>query len=282
MKPYYTAEEAMKKLDLPRSTFHYYARIGQISKITLPLRKQAVYPKKEIDKLVEEKARMLAEYEAKPDKLTFIVPNEEELRQLVDHVDRLVFHEETLIMPEEQQKWLLYNPEAIHVLKDIETNTVVGGVTISPLKQDTLESLLKLKIDETQLEPEDFQPYKTGPEDCYVIGIVAKPDLIERYYASRLLYATLTYLTELLDRGIKINRIYTVAGTEDGDRIAQGLGFQRLPGEKQGEHEFKHAYVLDLNIKSSKSRIVNSYLRQKKNLDRRQKRYEKQKQNKQI
>ncbi|MBV9690087.1 MAG: helix-turn-helix domain-containing protein [Ktedonobacteraceae bacterium] len=275
MKAYYRAEEAMKKLDLPKSTFHQYVREGRIPKIILPLRTHAVYPKKEIDRLVQEKAQILTEYEEEPERLTFIVPNLEELRQLIDDVDRLVFHEETLIMPEEQQKWLLHNPQAIHILKDTETNSVVGGITISPLRHDALEMLLNLEIDETQLKPEDFQPYIAGSQDCYVIGIVAKPGLVERYYASRLLHAALAYLIELLEHGVVINRIYTVAGTEDGDRIANGLHFLKLPGEKQQDHECRHPYVLDLNAKNSKSKLVSKYLKYKRNRERRQKRHEK-------
>ena len=73
MKTYYTAEEAMKKLDLPRSTFHYLVRKGKIPKITLPLRKQAVYPKKDIDEIAEERTRMLTELETKDEKLVKIV-----------------------------------------------------------------------------------------------------------------------------------------------------------------------------------------------------------------
>ncbi len=190
----------------------------------------------------------------------------------------MVFHEETLIEPEEQIARFAYNPEAIHVLKDKLTDTVLGGVTISPLKNDTLKKLIRLEIDETQVKPEDYQPYTTShPQDCYVIGIIARPGLAEKYYASRLLHAALNYLVELLEHGIIIQRIYTVATTEDGDKLAQNLGFTRLPGEWQGEYEdFRHPYILDLETQETKSRLVNKYLKHRKNLERRKKRYIKQ------
>jgi predicted DNA-binding transcriptional regulator AlpA len=60
MNVYYRAEEAMKKLGLPKSTFHYLVRQGKIPKIILPLRKQAVYPVKEIDEIAQERAVLLA------------------------------------------------------------------------------------------------------------------------------------------------------------------------------------------------------------------------------
>lgn len=277
MKNYYTAAEAIKRLNIPRSTFYHLIKQGEIPEgVVVPLRKQALYPKVEIDKLADERTKILAELEQSPERLAFMLPNRDDLVQLVD-IDRVVFHEETLIEPEEQIARFAYNPEAIHVLKDKQTNTVVGGVTISPLKEDVLEKLIGLEIDETQVRPEDYRPYVAGPQDCYVIGIVARPGLAEKYYASRLLYAALNYLIELLERGVVIRRIYTVATTDDGDKLAQDLGFTRLPGEWRGDYEdFRHSYVLDLETTTSKSKLINSYLKQKTNQARRRKRYEKQ------
>lgn len=278
MNNYYTAAEAIKKLNIPRSTFYHLIKIGDIPEgIVVPLRKQALYPKKEIDKLVEERARVLAEYEQTPERLKFMLPDREDLVQLVD-LDRLVFHEETLIQPEEQIARFAYNPEAIHVLKDTKTDTVLGGITLSPLKREVLEKLLRLEIDETQVKPGDYLPFEPGKTgDCYVIGIITRPGITEQYYAGKLLYGALNYLVELLEKGVVIKRIYTVATTDDGDRLARKLHFTPLPGEWQGQFEdFRHPYVLNLETKESKSKLINKYLLSKKNLERRRKRYERQ------
>ncbi len=219
----------------------------------------------------------MAEYEGEPARLKFMLPEIEDLAQLVE-LDRLVFQEETLILPEEQRARFAYNPEAIHVLKDTETNTVLGGITLSPLKQSVLRKLIALEIDETQVKPEDYVPLTPGKtEDCYIIGIIARPGVAEKYYAAKLLTGTVDYLIELLERGVTIKRIYTVATTEAGDHLAQALDFQRLPGEWQGPHEdFRHPYVLDLETTQSKSKLINKYLKRKRNQERRKKRYEKQ------
>src|SRR6266852_2118739 len=125
MKNFYTAAEAIKKLSIPRSTFYHLINTGAIPEgVTVPLRKQALYRKEDIDKLVEERARFLEELQQEPERLKFMLPTKEDLIQLVD-IDRLVFQEETLILPEEQQKRFAYNPEVIHVLKDQKTNQVV-------------------------------------------------------------------------------------------------------------------------------------------------------------
>lgn len=278
MNNYYTAAQAIKKLDIPKSTFYNLIKRGELPEgIIVPLRKQAFYPKREIDKLAEERTRILAEFSQEPERLVFMLPNRDDLVQLVD-IDRMIFHEETLIQPEEQIARFAYNPDAIHVLKDTKTNIVVGGVTISPLKSEVLDRLIKLEIDETQVRPEDYRPYTADhPQDCYVIGIVTRPGIAEKYYASRLLHAALNYLIELLESGITIRKVYTVATTEDGDRLAQNLHFTRLPGEWKGEYEdFRHPYVLDLEVKETKSRLINKYLKHKANLERRRKRYKKQ------
>lgn len=278
MKNYYTASEAYKKLKIPRSTFYHLIKIGEIPEgVNVPLRKQALYRKEDIDKLAEERAKYLDELKQKPERLVFMTPSREDLIQLVD-IDRMVFHEETLIFPEDQLKRFEYNPEVIHVLKDRQTNEVVGGVTLSPLKYDVLQKLISLEISETEIKPEDYRPYSTEqPQDCYLVGIIARPGIAEKYYASRLIHATLNYLIELLERGVIIRRIYTVATTEDGDKLARELHFTKLPGEWKGEYEdFRKPYVLYLDTKESKSILVNKYLRHKKNLERRRKRYEKQ------
>ena len=108
-------------------------------------------------------------------------------------------------------------------------------------------------------------------------GIITRPGITEQYYAGKLLYRVLNYLIELLEKGVVIKRIYTVATTEDGDRLARKLHFTPLPGEWQGEFEdFRHPYVLDLETKESQSKLINKYLLNKKNLERRRKRYERQ------
>ena len=279
MNNYYTAAQAIKRLNIPRSTFYYLIKRGEIPEgIIIPLRKQALYSKGDIDKLAEERVRMLEALEHEPERLAFVVPNQEDLEQLRE-IDLMVFHEETLILPDEQMRRFTYNPEVMHVLKDTSTNTVMGDITMSPLKADVLEKLLALEVDETQIRPEDYLPYTTDhAQDCYVVTIIVRPGLTEKYYASRLLLASLNYLIELLERGVIIRRLYTVATNDDGERLAQSLGFKRLPEEREAGayEEFRRPYVLDLEAKESTSRLVNRYLRQKKNLERRRKRHAKQ------
>ncbi len=277
MENFYTAKEAMKKLRLKKSTFYDLIKRGDIPEgVVLPLRRHALYPKAEIDRLAEEQARILGEYEQEAERLRIVVPTRDDLVQLVD-IDRMVFHEETLVLPDEQLARFAYNPEVMHVLKDTKTSHVLGGFTMSPLREEVLSRLIRLEINETQIKPEDYLPYSsTHPQDCYVVGIIVRPDIAQQYYAGKLIYACKDYFTELLERGIIIRRIYNVATTEEGDRIARSLHFTPLAAGKkwQGAYEdFRRPYVLDLEDKMSKSKLVKEYQKYKINRERRLKRY---------
>jgi hypothetical protein len=270
MDNYYTEGEAIKKLGIPKSTFYDLVKANQIPKVNVPSGKRAFYPRQRIDEMAEERARTLGEVAQASERFVFVLPQRDDLEQLVD-IERMFFHESIIVSAEEQQKQLTYNPEAIHILKDSKTNTVVGGISISPIKPDVLEKLVSLEIDEAQIKPEDYLPYTTDPPlDCYIIDFAVRPDLMATYYGSKLLQATLDYFIELLNRGVVIRRIYAAAITKSGERLAKGLHFKLLQSDWTREHEeFRHSYVLDLENTASNSRLVKQYLKQRRNLERR-------------
>jgi hypothetical protein len=279
MQNYYTAKEAIKKLGITRNIFYELVKANEIPRVIVPSKKKAFYLKQRIDELAEQRARLLGEVEQTPERFVFVLPQRGDLEQLVD-IERMFFHEAIIVPPEEQQKQLTYNSEAIHVLKDTKTNRVIGGTSISPIKPDVLEKLIRLEIDETQIRPADFLPYTSGtPLDCYIIDFAVRPGLIAPYYGRKLLQATLDYFIELLNRGVIIRCLYTSAITKDGERLAKRLHFTLLrSGWTREREDFRHSYVLDLENMESKSRLVERYLKQKRNLERRRKRNKKQRQ----
>jgi excisionase family DNA binding protein len=265
---YYTAREAIKKLGIPRRTFYDLVKANEIPRVTVPLRKRVYYPKQRIDELAEERAGLVGEVEQTPERFVFVLPQGDDLDQLVN-IERTHFHETIIVPAEEQQKQLTYNPEAIHVLKDTKTNTVVGGISLSPLKPDVLEKLIRLEIDEAQIKPEDYLPYTVDtPLDCYVIDFVVRPGPIATYYGSKLLQATLVYFIDLLNRGVAIRRIYAAVITKFGERLVKSLYFTLLHSDWTREHEdFRHSYVLDLENIESKTRFLQQYVSQRRNLE---------------
>src|SRR5260370_23652639 len=200
-----------------------------------------------MEELGGERARMLGEVGQTPEGFVFVLPQRDDLEHLVA-IERMFFHESIIVPPEEQQKQLTYNPEAIHVLKDSNTNMVVGGVSISPLKPEVLEKLISLEIDEAQIKPGDYLPYTADPPlDCYIIDFVVRPGLMATYYGSKLMQATLDYFIELFNRRVVIRRIYAAAVTKFGERLTKGLHFKLLQSDWTREHEeFRHSYLLIL------------------------------------
>jgi hypothetical protein len=279
MKNFYTAKEAMQKLGLKKSTFYDLIKRGDIPEGTiLPLRRRALYPRVVIDKLAEEQARILGEYEQEPKRLQFMIPTPEDFEQIVE-IDRILFPEETWMSGRALQDRLPYNPEVTHVLKDVKANTVLSYISMSPIKQDILEKLITLQVDETALKPEYFTPYLVNtPLDCYVvsIGTRAGTGIAQHLYAGKLVYAVKNYLIELLEKGIIIRYIYAVATSKEGEKLAQSLSFIPLAAteKKQNTYEdFRYPYVLNLEDKSSQSRMVKEYQKHKINRERRLKRY---------
>lgn len=279
MDRYYKASEAIKKLNLSHSTFFTLVQTGQIPKINLPLRKQALYPKEEIDKLAAERAMLLSkEAIQKPQNVKLMAPSTEDFEQIVE-IDHMLFPAETCITAKELQQRLLYNPKVTHILKNTESNIVLGYISMSPLKQHILERLIKLEIDETSIKPEDFMPYvPNDPLDCYIVSMAARPgpNMSQKIYAGWLIYAMKGFIFETLERGIIIKHIYTVATTKDGDRLAQGLDFQPVVVDHEWSSnydDFRHVYVLDLEDKSSKSEIAKEYQKRLVNRNRRKRRY---------
>ena len=269
---YYTAREAIKKLGIPRSTFYDLVKANQIPRVIVPSRRRVFYPKQRIDELAEERADLVGEVERAPERFVYVVPQRDDLEQLVG-IERMHFHESLIVSPEEQQEQLTYNPEAIHVLKDTKTNTVVGGLSLSPLKPDVLEKLIRLEIDEAQVKPADYLPYTVDtPLDCYVIDFVVRPGPLATYYGSKLLQATLDYFIELLNRGVVIRSIYASVISKFGERLVKNLHFTLIKSDWSREHEeFRHSYVLDLENVESKTRFIQKYVRQRRNLERQRK-----------
>lgn len=268
MQNYYTARQAIKKLGISRSTFYRLLKANQIPSVTVPLRKRVYYPKQRIDELAEERARLVGEEEQTSKSFVFELPQRDDLEQLVN-IERMHFHATIIVPAEEQQEQLTYNSEAIHVLKDTKTNTVVGGISLSPLKPEVLEKLIRLEIDEAQVKPEDFLPYTAGtPLDCYVIDFVVRPSPIAAYYGSKLLQATLDYFIDLLNRGVVIRYIYASVITKFGEKLVKSLHFELLHSDWKREHEdFRHSYVLDLENIESKTRFVQKYISQRRKLE---------------
>ncbi|MBA3823211.1 MAG: hypothetical protein H0X24_04790 [Ktedonobacterales bacterium] len=274
MQDYYTAAEAIKRLEIPRSTFYYLVEQGQIPKIMLPLRKQAVYPKNRIDILATDRGeRATAPTE---ERMAFVIPTYEDLEQLIQ-IEKSVWGEMGIISPHDILARNPYNPESIHMLKDTGTDRVVSSITMSPLADGFIDKLIHFQLDESDIKPEDYRPFSIDkPLDCYVVSIIACHDLYTAQYAAALLRRTAKYLMVLAERGVTIRHIYTVANTDDGERLSRKLGFKEIATGKGPLGDNRKSFVLDLEEKKPSTELVKEYQGVIRNRNRRAKRQQKQ------
>ncbi len=275
MQDYYTAAEAIKRLELPRSTFYYLVEQGQIPKTTLPLRKQALYPREAIDTLAKNQGKYVNQVDGKPERLAFLIPTVQDLERLIE-IEKGVWGDIGIIAPEDIIARFPYNPECIHVLKDTDSGDVLGSITFSPLADGLIEKLITFKMDESDIKPEDYRPFTTdNPIDCYVVSIIACRDLHTAYYAATLIKRTQQYLVELAERGVTIRSIYTVANTEDGERLSRKIGFSELASGTGPLGDARKAFILNMEEKKPKTELIKEYQSVIKNRLRRAKRQQK-------
>jgi hypothetical protein len=274
MHELYTASEAIAKLKLPRSTFYYLVEQGAIPKIVVPLRKQAYYARSVIDALAQQREAVVEEYRTQPERVRFLRPTREDLAQLVA-IDRTIWGDVGIIDADAISARFAHNPDCVHVLKDVEANTVLGGVTMSPLRAGVIERLVALEVDESDLTPNDYVPFTTDrPLECYVVGIVARQDVMAPYYASLVLRHASDFLSDLAEQGVTMTRLYTVATTHEGEHLARKLGFTELVRGAGPLGDSRVSLSLDLEQQKPVSELVARYQAALKNRQRRAKRHQ--------
>lgn len=279
MQHHYSAQEAIQRLGLPRSTFYYLVRIGLIRKINLPLRKQAIYLKEQIDALALERDRILAGMAVQATTaMSFGTPTLDDLRQArqmkTKHPKQRYHYE-----PNRELEALHYNPQAIHVLRDEARDQVIGLIKMSPLRPHALAKLLDtLQTTPWEPEPEDyctFEVQEQEPLSAYLFDFSVR-EKASPYVGVKLFREALFFLVSLMDQGVVVKYLYTTVGTEQGQCFAERLGFIPLDPPMHGLIPKKRSaihYRLDLLDTKPRSQLVAAYLRSYRNMRRRVRRY---------
>lgn len=275
MEYHYTAREAIERLGLPRSTFYYLIRSGQIHKIDVPLRKQSLYVKEEIDRLAAEREQIFSRRVIRRRRLSFSVPSASDLNEMSElsrqwpKNGRMTWHPST-------EEWQHYNPEIMHVLKDTHSGAVFGGIMMSPVKADALQRLIGHPSMQWRPRMSDVLPFEASdqaPIDVCVFDVVVRPSVSRSPLGALLLRGTLRFLESLLDRGVVVHRVFTAGVSSDGDRLAHKLGFTQLPLPPGGDPRVQR-YELNLLEAYPKSKLIAAYQRSYHNQRRRVRRYQ--------
>lgn len=250
MKNFYTASEAQKRLNMDKNGFYYLVRKGTIKGITMPGKKQSVYPRTDVDRLAASIKTLVEQYDRETS--TFYPATKEDLPEEYA-MDVSLYGKDTAPIETRIAK-LERNPESDFVLKN--AGEVVGHISFHPVKEDILKKFLEGET--TRILPEHIIPYTPDkPLEILVVVMSVKPGFpndVARHYGLRLIAGAVHFFKLLGERGIEINNVYATSRTPTGIRICRKLGMEQQPvPTEQGRYSFS------INAQTSDSILAKEY-----------------------
>lgn len=219
---FYTASGAIKRLNMPRTTFHHYVKIGKIKKKVPYGHKEGYYEKNYIDKMAEASQLYAIQYAEDP--ATFSIATEEDLPGIYDVLVSL-WGPTNATTTETRLSWRKINPNMDYVVK--QEGIVAGFVNIKPLTPEAIQKYIKREIQVKDLKDSDILPFTPGTLLECETGIAVRAGIQEpKKYGMRLLAGIIDVMQSFAKEGIIIKAIYTRSSTPDGIRLANGLGFK--------------------------------------------------------
>jgi hypothetical protein len=265
MEQLYTSSEARAKLGASTSTFKRYVDTGKIRKVTPPNKKQGMYIKEDVDKIVEEMRPFtrLAGKKLDEDRRIATSIDWQKISDLpaILKLDLTVYKENIVGDIGLYISWEKKNPKI--TLLSFERNNrdnVLAYISLVPLPEQVILSILKGEREEISISPDEIETYKRkGGYTLLAESIVIHPDHPEQLY--NLFKEVLGYWHEQYpDRYIE--KIYADAVSENGDMLARKLFFSPLYEVSD------RAYVLDLR-KPGITKIVKNFQESLKQKDHR-------------
>lgn len=260
-KLYYTAAQARQALGIDEEAFQYWGRTERVTRIYLPGRKQAVYSRKEINRIAsKQEATMLVE----------ATPGLEFRSATINDIDAevelasLVFGARASL-PEavsRRTSYLEKNPNTTYHLYN--GDHLVAYINIFPFNQSAIAAFRDgtrgwlLGVDNM----EQFTPGK--PLECIIIDIATTPTVPpERRgtYAQVLLENFTKRLEEWGEKGIDITKVYAASNTPSGIRIIKHAGFSVIKEIGKGTGRF----TFELDVNTAETRILIGYKEALKN-----------------
>jgi predicted DNA-binding transcriptional regulator AlpA len=225
-KQYYKAEEVMKILKKSRSTFYREVEDGTIpSELEEGRKRGRKYPKQAIDA----HARLLKPKDKT--RLTFGPATNSELwASYQNHFN--MYEPEDIVTYDRLLEWREANPNIFMSAR--EGSKRVGGVTIMPLSEDVIKSLIDEKIREQDIEGWAIRSWSDENLTAYIPSISihhtgnAQKDRERGHFIIR--NAIRWALS--LDKQHDIRKWYAIAATPEGEKLVKHLGFQKIEGKR--------------------------------------------------
>jgi hypothetical protein len=225
-KQYYTKEEVMKLLDKPRSTFYREVEEGIIpSELEEGRRRGRKFPKEAIDAHVK-----LLKPQGKP-KLTFGPTTNSELWASYQNHFKL-YEVEDIVTYDRLLEWREANQDIFMSAR--EDGKRVGGVTILPLAEDVIKSLIDEKIREQSIEQWAIRKWSDKNITAYIPSISIHHtgnNQKDRERGNFIIKCAIRWALSL-DKHYDIKKWYAIAATPEGEKLVQHLGFEKIEGKR--------------------------------------------------
>jgi hypothetical protein len=234
-KNYYTADEVMKLLNKPRSSFYREVEEGIIpSELEEGRRRGRKYPKEAIDA----HARLLKKQDKV--KLSFgRTTNSELWASYQNHFN--VYEVEDIVTYDRLLEWREANENIFMSAR--ESGKRVGGVTIMPLDEDVILSLIDGNIREQSIEPWAIRKWSEKGLTVYIPSISIHHtgnNAVDRERGQFIIRCAIRWALSL-NRQYDIKKWYAIGATAEGMKLLEHLGFQKIEGKRD-------AYILtDMN-----------------------------------
>lgn len=255
-KGFYSAKEAMSVIGIPTSSFYHLVRAGTIKGTVFPGKKEAVYPKQDIDRYARAIQAHIERFSNET--FSFSLALKRDLEEIHTLVAANCGGEAHAVPTEIMEAWTRRNPEAIHALR--KGSEIVGYVSMFPLPLDTIMRRMSGEYLNRTMPLDDVQPYRPG-ETIRLYIAEAVVSLSENEHARlgvKLVREITRFLYRLAEQDIRIKEFYAVGTSAFGIQLCRSLGMTPLD-LPTGVREDRIPFRLD--IAASESPIVVEYRR---------------------
>ena len=233
---YYTAEEAMKVLKKPRSTFFKEVENGLIpSEIEAGRQRGRRYPKRAIDVLAQRIYKTRGK-EKGPTHLIFSPSSIADSWAEVQ-IGTELYGEDDIVPFETLLEWRDVNDEMYMSLKD--RGQVVGYSSFMPMDENVILPLLQDKIRERDIPTKAIRQWTDPRLSVYIATVTVKPSGRQQTDKERgafILRQTIKWALSM-NRQYDIKNWYGIGATKEGQHLFESLGFQEIVSLYDGERK---------------------------------------------
>lgn len=260
----YTAAEAARRLEMPKTTFHNYVRDGKIKKIIPPGQTEGFYPRVEIEQLAQARELFILLHSAEPAKFQ-IATSEEDIRGIYEMCIAIYGIGGTPSYEERLRIWQK-NPKVYYIIK--QENIVVGYISMIWLPDDAITQLMGPTPKQSVATPagkgiysvigaENVLPFIPGKTiESLFISIGVRPGISnteQRINSFKLIRDTVTVLEEFAEQGMPVKKLYGTSERLDGIKLAQKLGMQEI------RYDGDDIIRFELDLETSDSPLLKEY-----------------------